>query len=185
MVSHLYDVFLSFRGFDTRYNFTGHLDNALKRRGIDSFIDDKLRRGDDITALFDKIEQSKIAIIVFSKNYANSAWCLRELVKILECRERNKLVVVPIFYKVDKSELVKVLKESFTEVTEDEIVSWEAALTTAVNISGYVVNEFRYALYKGSALMSWFVLNQASSSCLIARLRPNLWMILLLTHSMS
>ncbi|CAH8359113.1 unnamed protein product [Eruca vesicaria subsp. sativa] len=139
MVTHPYDVFLSFRGIDTRYNFTSHLDNALKRRGIDSFIDDKLRRGDDLTALFDRIDQSKIAIIVFSKNYSNSAWCLRELVKILECRDRNKQVVVPIFYKVDKSELVKVLKESFTE---EEISSWEAALTTAFNISGYVVNEF-------------------------------------------
>ncbi|ESQ38261.1 hypothetical protein EUTSA_v10029472mg, partial [Eutrema salsugineum] len=75
------DVFLSFRGFDTRNNFTGHLQKALRLRGIDSFIDDKLRRGDNLTALLDRIEKSKIAIIVFSKNCANSRWCLRELVK--------------------------------------------------------------------------------------------------------
>ncbi|KAL1199308.1 Disease resistance-like protein DSC1 [Cardamine amara subsp. amara] len=72
-----FDVFLSFRGFDTRDNFTGHLDKALR-----------------LTVLFDRIEKSKIAIIVFSKNYANSAWCLRELVKILECRNRNQQLVV-------------------------------------------------------------------------------------------
>ncbi|KAG2330526.1 hypothetical protein Bca52824_001706 [Brassica carinata] len=136
------DVFLSFRGFDTRNNFTGHLQKALRLRGIDSFIDDKLRRGDNLTALFDRIEHSKIAIIVFSKNYANSRWCLRELVKILECRDRNQQLVIPIFYKVDKSELKNVPKKSFNEVTEDEIISWEAALTTTINISGYVVNEF-------------------------------------------
>ncbi|XP_013612255.1 PREDICTED: disease resistance protein RPS4 [Brassica oleracea var. oleracea] len=136
------DVFLSFRGFDTRNNFTGHLQKALRLRGIDSFIDDKLRRGDDLTALFDRIEHSKIAIIVFSKNYSNSAWCLRELVKILECRDRNQQLVIPIFYKVDKSELKNVPKKSFTEVKEEETSTWEAALTTASNISGYVVNEF-------------------------------------------
>ncbi|KAH0910527.1 hypothetical protein HID58_033848, partial [Brassica napus] len=136
------DVFLSFRGFDTRNNFTGHLQKALRLRGIDSFIDDKLRRGDDLTALFDRIEHSKIAIIVFSKNYSNSAWCLRELVKILECRDRNQQLVIPIFYKVDKSELKNVPKKSFTEVKEEETSTWEAALTTAFNISGYVVNEF-------------------------------------------
>lgn len=141
------DVFLSFRGFDTRNNFTGHLQKALRLRGIDSFIDDKLRRGDNLTELFDRIEQSKIAIIVFSKNYTNSRWCLQELVKILECRGRNQQVVIPIFYKVDKSELKNVPKKSFTEVTREEILSWEAALTTSFNISGYVVNEFRCALY--------------------------------------
>lgn len=54
---------------------------------------------------------------------------------------------------MDKSELKNVPKKSFTEVKEEETSTWEAALTTAFNISGYVVNEFRYALYKGSALI--------------------------------
>ncbi|VVB07697.1 unnamed protein product [Arabis nemorensis] len=145
------DVFLSFRGFDTRNNFTGHLQKALRLRGINSFIDDKLRRGDNLTALFDTIEKSKIAIIVFSTNYANSAWCLRELVKILECRDRNQQLVVPIFYKVAKSDVEKQKKSfavpfevpevTFPGVTADEISSWKTALATASNILGYVVTE--------------------------------------------
>ncbi|CAG7881620.1 unnamed protein product [Brassica rapa] len=137
-----FDVFLSFRGADTRNNFTGHLQEKLLGKGIDSFIDDRLRRGDDITALFDRIEQSKIAIIVFSENYANSVWCLRELVKILQCRDRNQQLVIPILYKIDKSKLKNVRKTRFTGVTEDEIVSWEAAISTAVDISGYVVDRY-------------------------------------------
>ncbi|KAJ0243186.1 Disease resistance-like protein DSC1 [Hirschfeldia incana] len=138
-----YDVFLSFRGVDTRHNFTSHLDKALRLKGIKSFIDHELIPGDNLTALFHRIQQSKIAIIVFSKNYSNSVWCLQELVKILERRDGNQQVVLPIFYKVDKSELKKVLRERFTgSVTEEEeIKSWEAALTTAFHISGYVVNE--------------------------------------------
>jgi hypothetical protein len=148
-----FDVFLSFRGFDTRNNFTGHLQKALRLRGIDSFIDDRLRRGDNLTALFDRIEKSKIAIIVFSTNYANSAWCLRELVKILECRNSNQQLVVPIFYKVDKSDVekqrnsfavpFKLPELTFPGVTPEEISSWKAALASASNILGYVVKEIR------------------------------------------
>ncbi|CAL9232841.1 unnamed protein product, partial [Arabidopsis halleri] len=146
-----FDVFLSFRGFDTRNNFTGHLQKALRLRGIDSFIDDGLRRGDNLSALFDRIEKSKIAIIVFSTNYANSAWCLRELVKILECRNRNQQLVIPIFYKVHKSDVEKQNKSfavpfklpelTFPGVSPVEILSWKAALASASNISGYVVKE--------------------------------------------
>lgn len=141
-----YDVFLSFRGVDTRCNFTSHLDKALRLRGIKSFIDDELVRGDDLTALFHRIEQSKIAIIVFSENYSNSAWCLQELVKILECRDRDQQLVLPIFYKVDKTNLKKAVRKHFAGVTEDEILLWESALNTAFNISGYVVNESRYLI---------------------------------------
>ena len=36
-----FDVFLSFRGTDTRNTFTGHLNTALKSKGIRTFIDDK------------------------------------------------------------------------------------------------------------------------------------------------
>ena len=34
-----YDVFLSFRGEDTRNNFTGHLYKALDRKGLGTFMD--------------------------------------------------------------------------------------------------------------------------------------------------
>ena len=36
-----YDVFLSFRGVDTRKSFTDHLYAALKQRGIITFRDDE------------------------------------------------------------------------------------------------------------------------------------------------
>ncbi|XP_044475742.1 disease resistance protein RPV1-like [Mangifera indica] len=44
-----YDVFLSFRGEDTRYGFTSHLNAALCRRKIETFIDYELKRGDEIS----------------------------------------------------------------------------------------------------------------------------------------
>ena len=44
-----YDVFLNFRGEDTRDNFTNLLYNVLCEKGIHTFIDNKLQRGEEIT----------------------------------------------------------------------------------------------------------------------------------------
>ncbi|XP_024198898.1 toll/interleukin-1 receptor-like protein [Rosa chinensis] len=83
-----YDVFLSFCGTDTRQKFTSYLYYALKERKIDTYMDDRLERGDEIEhALMEAIEQSKISIIVFSEDYASSRWCLDELVHILKCKQ--------------------------------------------------------------------------------------------------
>eukprot|EP00256_Glycine_max_P067304 XP_025981899.1 TMV resistance protein N-like [Glycine max] len=105
-----YDVFLSFRGEDTRYGFTGYLYNVLREREIDTFIDDQeLNKGDEITkALEEAIEKSKIFIIVLSENYAYSSFCLNELTHILNFTEgKNDLSVLPVFYKVDPSDVRK------------------------------------------------------------------------------
>jgi hypothetical protein len=68
-----YDAFLSFRGQDTRSVFTAHLYAALRRNDINTFMDDKLRSGEEISpALLKAIEESAISIIVLSKNYASS-----------------------------------------------------------------------------------------------------------------
>ena len=49
--------------------------------------EDDLKRGEQIKEeLYRGIEESKISIIVFSKKYTDSSWCLDELVKIMECR---------------------------------------------------------------------------------------------------
>ncbi|XP_065627896.1 disease resistance protein L6 [Quercus suber] len=102
-----YDVFVSFRGKDTRYKFTDHLFAALDRSGIHSFEDNrKLERGKDIwTELEKAIQKSRIAVIVFSKNYAYSRWCLEELGKIMECKRNLQQIVLPVFYEVDPSHL--------------------------------------------------------------------------------
>ncbi|XVE84674.1 hypothetical protein DITRI_Ditri17bG0032200 [Diplodiscus trichospermus] len=102
-----YEVFLSFRGEDTRKNFTDHLYTALINAGINTFIDDEqLPRGKDISSeLIEGIQESKISIVVFSKDYASSRWCLNELVKIIECKNTVRHTVIPIFYDVDPSDV--------------------------------------------------------------------------------
>ncbi|EEF39691.1 leucine-rich repeat containing protein, putative [Ricinus communis] len=103
-----YDVFLSFRGEDTRNNFISHLHAALSRKSIRTFIDDELRRGDEITrSLLKKIEESKIAVVIFSRNYASSTYCLDELEKIIEFHECYGQTVIPIFFNVNPSDLLE------------------------------------------------------------------------------
>ena len=61
------DVFLSFRGKDTRNNFTSHLYHALQRNQIDAYIDNQLDGGEKIEpALLEKIEDSYISVVIFS-----------------------------------------------------------------------------------------------------------------------
>ncbi|KAG4380347.1 hypothetical protein GLYMA_16G159550v4 [Glycine max] len=143
-----YDVFLSFRGSDTRHGFTGHLYKALLDRGIYTFIDnEELQRGEEITpSLVKAIEDSRIAILVFSKNYASSTFCLDELVHILACVKEKGTMVLPVFYEVDPSdvrhqrgsyeEALNKHKEKFND-DEEKLQKWRIALRQAANLSGY------------------------------------------------
>ncbi|KEH15535.1 disease resistance protein (TIR-NBS-LRR class) [Medicago truncatula] len=103
----IHDVFLSFRGVDTRSTFVSHLYTALRNAEIKVFQDDSgLQRGDYIsTSLLRAIEESQISLIVFSKNYANSKWCLDELDKIMMCYRTIGQKVVPVFYHLEPSEV--------------------------------------------------------------------------------
>ncbi|CAN6698985.1 unnamed protein product [Malus baccata var. baccata] len=149
-----YDVFLSFRGEDTRTNFTDHFYKALDGKSITTFIDHQLKRGEEISqALLEAIDESRISIIIFSKNYASSRWCLEELVRILECRKSRQQIVLPVFYKVDPSDVRKQTSsfgDAFTELkcrfenNKEKIHAWSSALTDAANLSGYTFKEGEY-----------------------------------------
>ncbi|KAH0731801.1 hypothetical protein KY289_002989 [Solanum tuberosum] len=100
--------FRSSRGEDTRKTFTNQLYEALVDVGLRSFIDDnEIERGENIKSELDKaIHQSKGSIIiVLSKNYASSSWCLDELVMILENKKNRGHVILPAFYYVDSSDV--------------------------------------------------------------------------------
>ncbi|KAL3745332.1 hypothetical protein ACJRO7_014439 [Eucalyptus globulus] len=103
MTGNSYEVFLSFRGPDTRNSFTDHLYNGLIGAGICAFRDDEeLCQGKEIGPdLLAAIKNSKILIPILSENYGESSWCLDELVQIMECKNNNSgMILLPIFYKV-------------------------------------------------------------------------------------
>ncbi|CAJ2634978.1 unnamed protein product [Trifolium pratense] len=154
---YVYDVFLNFRGEDTRFSFVSHLHAALSNAGVNTFLDDKkLEKGAEIgPELLRAIQGSRISIVVFSKTYITSSWCLKELEQIMKCRRNYGQVVLPIFYHVDPSVLRhqkdgygKALqatakrRQSGGEMRKYALINWKIALTEASNISGWDTTKF-------------------------------------------
>jgi len=149
-----YEVFLSFRGDDTRASFISHLTSSLQNAGIIVFKDDQsVPRGFSIsTSLQRGIEGSRISIIVFSKNYADSPWCMQELIQILECYRTTGQVVLPVFYDVYPSDVRRQSREfgqSFQHLLNNNVegdgaaLKWIDALHDVAGIAGFVVPNYR------------------------------------------
>jgi hypothetical protein len=112
-------------------------------------MDDMLRSGEEISpALFRAIEKSAISIIVLSKSYASSSWCLDELMKILECRKTRGQRVLPLFYHVHPSEVrhqTNSFGKAFAELEEwfkddqMKLQRWRTALSQVANLSRKVL----------------------------------------------
>ncbi|GJZ23365.1 disease resistance TIR-NBS-LRR class family protein [Tanacetum coccineum] len=134
-----YDVFISFRGEDTRNTFVGHLYEALKQKGIETFKDDeRMKQGKTIdNQLIQAIKDSRFFIIVFSENYASSSWCLDELVEIMDCGEQT---AYPVFLDVEPTHVRKqsgAFGEAFSEnKKKDAAGKWIEALKGASNLVG-------------------------------------------------
>ncbi|KAK3416422.1 hypothetical protein EUGRSUZ_H02155 [Eucalyptus grandis] len=142
-----HDVFLSFRGMDVRNYFLSHLYTALVQSGINTYMDSEdLKKGEQISpALMEAIEDSQIAIVVFSKDYASSPWCLEEVAKIMECKEQRGLMVFPVFYKVEPRE-VRGQRQGYAEAMaehevkfgkdSEKVKRWKKALLDVGSLSG-------------------------------------------------
>ncbi|XP_052209753.1 disease resistance protein RUN1-like isoform X1 [Diospyros lotus] len=162
-----YDVFLSFSGEDTRWTFADHLYTALRNAGFRTFRDDdEIQRGESINVELQRaIEESRVSIVVLSRNYASSTWCLDELAMILGRRRRRDSghVVLPVFYGVDPSEVRKqkgVYAEAFARYEErfkfevgegeaakgwkEKLKGWREALQEVAGLAGIPDGVDRY-----------------------------------------
>ncbi|KEH15786.1 disease resistance protein (TIR-NBS-LRR class) [Medicago truncatula] len=83
-------------------------------------LSEMLRFNEEIISqsLLKAIGWSRISIVVLSINYANSRWCMFELEKIMEIGRTGGMVVVPVFYEVDPSE-VRHQEGQFGKALED------------------------------------------------------------------
>ncbi|XP_017235570.1 disease resistance protein RPV1 isoform X2 [Daucus carota subsp. sativus] len=150
-----WDVFLSFRGKDTRNTFTSHLYAAFERAEIRTFKDDsELHKGEEISdSLFQAIQESKSYVVVLSENYANSSWCLNELAEILSCCKTTGRSLTPVFYMIDPS-VVRHQKDSYKKAFDRHLIDfgkekvdrWRLTLFEVANLSGYHVSGDRYEI---------------------------------------
>ncbi|XP_024632902.1 disease resistance protein RPV1 [Medicago truncatula] len=155
--SYRYDVFISFRGADTRSTFVDHLHAHLTTKGIFAFKDDKrLEKGESLSPqLLQAIQSSRISIVVFSKNYAESTLCLEEMATIAEYHTELKQTVFPIFYDADPSHVRKqsgvyqnafVLLQNKFKHDPNKVMRWVGAMESLAKLVGWDVRnkpEFR------------------------------------------
>ncbi|XAR49287.1 hypothetical protein NMG60_11032443 [Bertholletia excelsa] len=108
-----------------------------------------MEKGENIRLELQKtIKESRMSIVVFSKGYAFSSWCLDELEMILQHRASSGVHhVLPIFYGVDPSHVRRQMgnfKEAFESYEEGErengwksrVEGWKAALREASDLAG-------------------------------------------------
>ncbi|XP_020220437.2 TMV resistance protein N [Cajanus cajan] len=151
-----FDVFVSFRGEDTRNNFTDHLFAALRRKGVVAFRDNQnINKGQLLEPeLMQAIKRSRLFIVVFSKNYASSSWCLKELTMIVDWVKETGQSVLPIFYDVTPSEVRKQsgeFQKAFAEYEEsfrddlEMVKKWREAMKAIANRCGWdVLNKLQH-----------------------------------------
>lgn len=119
------------------------------------FDDQKMMRSHTIgSSLTQGIRESRISIVILSKNYAASSWCLDELVEILKCKDEIGQIVMPIFYGADPSDVRNqtgyfgsVFNGTCARRTEEKRQDWSKALNDVGNIAG-------------EHLLNWFVFNE-------------------------
>ncbi|XP_049931900.1 disease resistance protein Roq1-like isoform X1 [Nymphaea colorata] len=143
-----FEVFLSFRGEDTRNRFIGHLYEGLELRGISTFIDsEKLEKGEEINKLLEYIERSKIFVPIFSQCFAESKWCLKEVTKSVECRKE----IIPVFFGVEPSDVRNqtgpfrsAFEEHEKKLNQEEVRNWREALKKVGSLSGFTLKDMNW-----------------------------------------
>lgn len=132
-----FDVFISFRGTDTRRTFVSHLLLSLFKRQFKTFrCEEEIPRDQPASSqVLEAIKESRIAIVVISKNYTASVSCLDELAMVIECKEKQSLLVVPVLYEVDPS-YVLLQAESLGNGDNnlEKVKRWRDALANTVHI---------------------------------------------------
>ncbi|XP_039155969.1 disease resistance protein RPV1-like [Eucalyptus grandis] len=146
-----YQVFLNFRGTDTRHGFTDFLYNNLVDAGVRVFRDeDELHIGEVIGEnLLRAINSSKIYIPIFSKTYASSKWCLRELAHIVDNVSKLDVEksILPIFFNVEPEDVklkTPLYNDAFLEHEKrftEEVEAWKKALAQVDEIKGWNVKK--------------------------------------------
>eukprot|EP01018_Ginkgo_biloba_P006228 Gb_36932 [translate_table: standard] len=98
-----YEVFINHRGPDVKDNLVADIYDRLKSLGVSAFLDrDEIEKGeflDDV--ITDAVLHASVQIAIFSKRYAESTWCLRELCLMLNTNAK----IIPVFYDVHPSDL--------------------------------------------------------------------------------
>ncbi|XP_059064110.1 disease resistance protein Roq1-like [Cryptomeria japonica] len=148
--SRVFDVFINHRGPDVKLTLATQLYNSLKDLHINSFLDSEEKKlGDSFGSTIETaILSAKVHIAIFSPRYAESPWCLDELVLMLQIDAK----IIPVFYQVEPWELRRietgVYADAFMKYEEkgrylEKLKTWKEALRSISSIAGEEFNSCR------------------------------------------
>ncbi len=145
----MFDVFLNHRGVDVKGGFASHLHQELKVAGCRPFLDkpdlEKGQHGQE--KIYEALECASVHVAIFSKQYADSDYCLDELCAMLKSRK----YIIPVFYHVSPSVLccedpdglyTTAFRETHKERLASEVKKWKAALHTAAKLNGFKLDDY-------------------------------------------
>lgn len=104
----IYDLFISHASED-KDDFVRPLAEELERIGVKVWYDEfTLKVGDSLRRSIDKgLSQSKFGVVVLSSSFFNKNWTQYELDGLVAREMEGKKVILPIWHKVSKSEVMK------------------------------------------------------------------------------
>jgi hypothetical protein len=113
-------VFINHRGPDAKLTHASLIYHSLRHCGLRVFLDAKeLRMGGstlyDAIRLSGAISSASVHIVIFSKNYAESRWCLDELCWILRSVQERTATIVPMFCDVEPKNLRDITRGPYAE----------------------------------------------------------------------
>ncbi|KAL3717508.1 hypothetical protein ACJRO7_009010 [Eucalyptus globulus] len=142
-----YDVFLSFRGPDTRSTVADVLYEILVAAGFNVFRDnEELQVGKNIGRELERaIDDSRIYVPIFSVGYASSPWCLQELARMVKCWDESAgHEIVPVFFGASPSD-VRLKRGPYGDdllrhkgcYGEERVREWREALRGVADLKGW------------------------------------------------
>ncbi|CAH8312678.1 unnamed protein product [Eruca vesicaria subsp. sativa] len=113
-------LFVNFWGNELSNGFVSHVVKALEDAGVNVFKDSNELKVRDTETIIKKIDNSKIALVIFSDRFSESEWCLNEVVRMANRVKDSKLRVIPVFYRVSTYD-VKNFKGKFGSAFEETV----------------------------------------------------------------
>ncbi|KAH7404071.1 hypothetical protein KP509_15G009600 [Ceratopteris richardii] len=133
-----YNVFICHRGPETKRNVVSVLKGMLNSEGITCFVDFGMDKGTNANFAIQKaIESSLVDIVIVSKDFTSSPWCLKEVRQIMTKQNTTSTPrkVIPVYYDIVEPSMdmdMDTLKRS----TDDEKKNWIEALKALQNLKG-------------------------------------------------
>ncbi|XP_014516829.1 TMV resistance protein N-like [Vigna radiata var. radiata] len=143
-----YDVLINFTGEDINRKFVSHLNSAISTVGLTTFLHH--HNAIESTHIQQPIlSHCRVAIVVFNQTYSQSAWCLNQLLQIIDWHETYGRHVLPVYYEIQPSD-VRLQKGDFGKAfkataqktfsgqeLEHGMSRWSHALTKTANFFGW------------------------------------------------